>query len=120
MQVKTTAPTGTITRKVQYGDNTFSLKLKAPSYEDRITDVANEFAAARGVRVAEHVQHRMGFIAGWEDVQGDDGKPIPFTREMLNDAITADPSFAWMVFAELRKHFENRLTDAEVGESNGQ
>lgn len=65
-----------------------SVQVRQPTYQDRITDLQHQYSLG-----TIPLDHRVSTtMIGWRDVDGTDGKPVPFSTESLRLLCEAYPS----------------------------
>lgn len=88
MGVRLKAVVETPWKTVDLGDGgSFEVSLRRPTFDELVTDQALEqrawFESESGAALEARIQNRLELITGWKDVEGSDGKPLPFSKENL-------------------------------------
>lgn len=87
-----------VIRTINVPGGSFDVCLEPPSAEERLTDegILYEMVKAKGewhaAAYRDQFMRRCRRVVGWEGVNGTDGKPIPFSHEMLQRVMSKHPS----------------------------
>lgn len=103
------------------GKDRFSVKLRSPSYDDRLKhqSIQTEYALAsvedRMQIDRERIDWCVGFVDGWRDVLGESGEDVEFSREHLNLLIVAHPRVMLAIVSQVEKLLASDLTETQRG-----
>ncbi|WP_010586312.1 hypothetical protein [Schlesneria paludicola] len=87
-----------VIRTINVPGGSFDVCLEPPSADERLTDegILYEMVKANGARHAaayrDQFMRRCRRIVDWIGITGTDGKPIPFSHEMLQRVMSKHPS----------------------------
>lgn len=104
-------------RTVSDGHNSFDVKIRLPTYEDRLHEQVLETQyALSGVEDRmqvdrERIEARMEMVVGWREVFGDDGNQVPFTRDNLHLLVALHPMALLSVVDTVGKLLRSDLSD---------
>lgn len=96
-------------------ENSFTLLMQTPTYGDFLTDSGHDWAAAFGNASdsqSSRVRDRVAaVVVGWEDVNGEDGNPLPFSLDNLATLCSVFPSAFDQITRAVNRAFRGVFAD---------
>lgn len=108
-------------RDVGNGKDRFGVKLRSPSYEDRLhhQSIKTEYALGsvqdRMQIDRDRIDWCLGFVAGWRDVQGETGEDVAFSKDHFDQLIVAHPRVMLGIVSQVERLLESDLTETQRG-----
>ena len=108
-------------RHVGNGKDRFEIKLRSPSYEDRLThqSIQTSYAIAdtrdRMQIDRERIDWCLGFAEDWREVHGESGELVPFSRDNLTLLVVAHPRVMLGIVAQVERLLESELSESQRG-----
>lgn len=103
------------------GRDRFHVQLRTPSYDDllthhvRSTQYALGSAQERMQIDRERIDWCIDFVENWRDVDGEDGVPVPFSKEHLQQLIVAHPRVMLSIVDAVEGLLSVDLTESQRG-----
>ncbi|CAB4177933.1 hypothetical protein UFOVP1004_40 [uncultured Caudovirales phage] len=117
----TSAVSSGVWRQVGNGRDRFEIKLRSPSFDDRIHHQAiqTEYALS-GVHDRmridrERIDWCVGFVEDWREVQGESGEDVPFSRDSLDQLIVSHPRVMLGIVSQVERLLAADLTVSQRG-----
>jgi hypothetical protein len=109
-------------RQVTNGKDRFEVKLRSPSYDDRLRDqsLKTEYALATSIsdRVSldrDRIDWYMGFVEEWREVYAESGERVPFSPDSLHQLIVAYPRVMLGIVSHVEKLLASELSETQRG-----
>lgn len=108
-------------REVGNGKDRFAVKLRTPSFDDRLKhqSIQTEYALGnvddRMQIDRERIEWCLGFAEGWRDVQGEGGEDVEFSHDNLHLLVVAHPRVMLGIVSQVEKLLEADLTVTQRG-----
>lgn len=121
MASEMTTPDMHFWRTVSDGHNSFDVKIRCPTYDDRLHDhvsrVQHELSeiSDRMSISRDRIDWQLDMVTDWREVFGEDAQPVPFSRHHLQLLIVAHPRAMLSIIDAVESLLASDLSESERG-----